>query len=121
MSFSKTQFIRATKRLDAAEGYLELRMPRQALERLDGIGEAGPLHPVVEMLRGKALWLEHRYDDAVRSLQFAAQNIDAPHDRPAWLALSVYYKNHGQQDKALDSLARARGANLPANQDSERV
>ena len=101
------------KRLASAEGYLELRMPSEALESLQGIGEPGPLRGAVEMLRGKAFWLQHRYDDAARSLRLAAQSIDAPHDRPAWLALSIYYRNHGQPGEALDSLARARGASLP--------
>ena len=113
MTFDHVQFVRAVRRLASAEGYLELRMPRQALENLDGIGEPGPLRPAVEMLRGKALWLDHRYDDAARSLRFAARNIHSPHDRPVWLALSIYYRNHGQPGKALDSLARARGASLP--------
>ena len=116
MTFSQAQLARAAKRLDAAEGYLELRMPRQALESLQRIDEPGPLRPVVEMLRGKALWQLHRYDDAAKSLRFAAQNIHSPHDRSAWLALSVYYRNHGQQGKAIDSLARARGASLPQAQ-----
>jgi len=113
MVFDQSQFVRVAKRLTSAEGYLELRMPQQALESLEGIGEAGPLAGAVEMLRGKALWLGRRYDDAAKSLRLAARSIHAPHDRPAWLALSIYYRNRGQQAEALDSLARARGATLP--------
>lgn len=113
MNFDQTQLVRTAKRLSWAEGYLQLRMPKQALESLDGIGDPGPFRPAVEMLRGKALWLEHRYDDAAKSLQFAAQHMSAPHDRSAWLALSIYYRNQGQNGEALDSLARARGASLP--------
>ncbi len=113
MTLNHTQFVRTMKRLASAEGYLELRMPGEALESLEEIGEPGPLRGAVEMLRGKAFWLQHRYDDAAKSLRVAAQNIDAPHDRPAWMALSIYYRNQGQPDEALDSLARARGARLP--------
>lgn len=110
MIFDPHQLVRATKRLASAEGYLELHMPHQALESLERIAEPGPLRPVVEMLRGKALWMEHRYDDAARSLAYAAENMGSPHNRPAWLALSLYYQQHGQAEAALESLARARGA-----------
>ncbi|MBN1588687.1 MAG: hypothetical protein JW888_04155 [Pirellulales bacterium] len=120
MTFNPSQFVCAAKRLTSAEGYLELRMPRQALESLDGIGDPGPLRPIVEMLRGKALWLDRRYEDAARSLRFAARNIHSPHNRPAWLALSIYYRNHGQPGEALDSLARARGASLPERRPEAR-
>ena len=113
MTLNHTQFVRTMKRLASAQGYLELRMPGQALESLQGIGEPGPLRGAVEMLRGKAFWLQHRYDDAAQSLRVAAQSIDAPHDRPAWMALSIYYRNQGEPGKAMDSLARARGAHLP--------
>ncbi len=113
MDPSKKREIRVLRRLVEAEGYLELGMPSQALARLEGIDDSGPLLAVVEMLRGKALWVQHRFDDAAHSLRFAAQHIHAPFDRPAWLALSWYYHNRGETDRAIQSLARARGAHFP--------
>jgi len=111
--------IRAQKRLMAAEGYLELGLPTHALECLEGLGALGPLEPIAQMLRGKALWLQRRYTDAARSLRAAAETIHAPHDRPAWLALSLYYRHAGKMAQAIDSLARARGAHPPVQPRSQ--
>jgi hypothetical protein len=102
------------KRLVEADGYLDLGMTRQALATLDAIDEPGGFLGAIEFLRGKALWLENRIDDAADSLRFAAEHTRAPFNRPAWLALSAYYHDHGLTDQAIDSLAHARGANNPS-------
>jgi tetratricopeptide (TPR) repeat protein len=113
MAYDQTQLVQTTKRLLAAEGYLELRMPGQALESLETIDDPGPFRGAIELLRGKALWLAHRYDEAATALEYAAKSLRAPLNREAWLALSIYYRNQGQSDEALESLARARGAHPP--------
>ena len=120
MDFDRTQFVRVLKRLQEAEGYLELGMTEHTLRCLEGLGELGPFEPAAEMLRGKALWMQHRYDDAAASLRVAAHKFDAPHDRPAWLALSLYYRRAGDMNRAVQSLARARGAHLPKRKPKSR-
>jgi tetratricopeptide (TPR) repeat protein len=120
MTLDRRQFVRVSKRLTEAEGYLELGLAPQALDRLDGLGELGFLTPAVEMLRGKAMWQQRRYDDAVESLRAAVEHIRGPHNRQAWLALSLYYRDRGLADEAIDSLARARGAQLPDQRPQSR-
>ena len=74
-----------------------------------------PVSPVVGddrrfILRGEALRMQHRYDAAASALRTAAQKFPAPYDRPAWLALSQCYRQVGDMNRAIQSLARARGA-----------
>jgi tetratricopeptide (TPR) repeat protein len=113
MAHDRRQFVRVSKRLAEAEGYLELGMAQHALDRLDGLDDAGLLASAVDVVRGKAMWQQRRYDDAVESLRSAVARDHSPHHRQAWLALSVYYRDRGLADEAIDRLARARGARLP--------
>ena len=108
---ANTQYIRLTKRLTQADGYIDLGMSQHALNRLENIGAAGPFAPAVAMLRGKALWLQKRFDEAAEQLLKAADGLSAPHSRQAWLALSLYHKKQGDIDDAIDALSKARGAN----------
>jgi len=105
--------IRIAKRLAAATGYLELGMTQHALDSLEGLGNLGPFEGPVELLRGESLRLQHRYDEAEKSLQIAAKKFPAPGDRTAWLALSNCYRQAGDVDGAVQMLARARGAHRP--------
>jgi tetratricopeptide (TPR) repeat protein len=113
MEQCKKREIRTLRRLTEAEGYLEMGMPSHALARLEGIDHVGPLRGAVEMLRGKAFWIQRKFEDAANSLQFAAENVNSPLNRPAWLALSWYHRNQGQTWLAIEELARARGAQIP--------
>ncbi|MBN2022467.1 MAG: hypothetical protein JW809_06695 [Pirellulales bacterium] len=119
MMLDPTQFLRARRRLIQAEGYLELGMSQHTLDQLDGLDDFGPLEPLAQLLRGKALWAQRRYAAAADSLLLAAQRIDSPHNRPAWLALSLYYRDIGAVDRAVESLARARGARAPGRRRSQ--
>ena len=110
MSFDEVHYQRISKRLAQAVGYLEFGMPGHALERLEGLGELGPLEAEVEMVRGEALQCQHRYDDAAASLKNAARKAPSPRNRAAWLALSMCYRQAGDTDRAIQSLANARGA-----------
>lgn len=114
MNTQNRQYLRIMKRLIEADGYLDLGMTRQAMNTLDTIQDPGDYLGAIEFLRGKALWMEDRIDDAVDSLRFAAEHTMSPFNRPAWLALSAYYRNNGFTDQAIDSLAHARGANNPS-------
>lgn len=103
------QLIRIARRVREATGYIELGMPKQALERLEGIREIGQFEAEVELLRGKALQMQCRYDDAKTAFETAAQKLPAPHDRSAWHALSLCYRQVGDATRAIQSLAYARG------------
>lgn len=110
MSFDQRQLVRIAKRLQEAAGYFELGMAEHTLECLDGLGELGPFEAEVALLRGEALRLQHRYDDAALALKIAARKFPAPFDRSAWFALSLCYRQAGATGLAIQSLARARGA-----------
>ena len=105
--------IRIAKRLAAATGYLELGMTQHALDTLEGLSDLGPFEGPVELLRGEALRIQHRYADAEKSLKIAARKFPSPEDRTAWLALSNCYRQAGDVDGAVRMLARARGAHPP--------
>lgn len=92
---------RVIRKLTAADGYLELGMPTQALGELDSIVEAGPLQPAVEFMTGLALKDSHRYEDAIAPLQKAAVEIPAPHNRDAWVSLGECYRMTGLPELAV--------------------
>lgn len=98
--------IRLTRLLREAEGYLELNMPRQALEMLDRIDKPGTFRGQHLYLKGEALRALERYQEAVPVLVDAVDL--APSNIHAWLALGWCYKRIDQLDKAIDSLERAR-------------
>jgi tetratricopeptide (TPR) repeat protein len=110
MSFDRVQMVRVAKRMQQAAGYLELGMAQHALDRLDQAGEFGPFEAEIDLLRGQALGMQHRFRDAAVSIQSALLKFPAPHDKRAWLALSHCYKAAGDTQRALQSLAQARGA-----------
>jgi tetratricopeptide (TPR) repeat protein len=113
MTMEVTQFIRVTRHLREATGYLELGMAQHAVDHLKGVGDMGPLEPAAEMLRGEAYFLLHRYKDAALSLESAARKFAAPQNRSAWFALSQCYRKAGDVDRAIQTLGRARGARPP--------
>lgn len=110
MSFDLVQMVRVAKRMRQATGYLELGMGLQARERLDSVGTLGPFEAEADLLRGTALQMEHRYDDAATSFQNAVLKFPSPQDKAAWLALSECYRQVGDVERAVESLANARGA-----------
>ena len=110
MSFDTIQMVRIAKRLVEATGYLELGMTQHTLDRLSDLGEVGPFEADVEMLRGEALRQQHRYADAAVALKGTAVKASSPHSKSAWLAVALWYREAGNADQAIHSLARARGA-----------
>ena len=109
MILSSLQLARLCKRMTEATGYLELGMAEQALDRLTGLGELGPLEGEVELIRGEALRCQRRYEDAANSFEKAIRNGPAPRKRTAWLGLSLCYRQAGDTARAIQSLAHARG------------
>jgi tetratricopeptide (TPR) repeat protein len=110
MTLDIRHLIRIAKRVTEATGYFELGMIEHALDCLEGLGELGPFEAQVQLLRGEALRMQHRYDDAATALKTAARKFPSPYDKPAWFALSLCYRQAGDTRQAIPSLARARGA-----------
>ena len=88
------------RRVCAAEGYLELGMPVQALAELDAIQEPSTLAPHVQLLRGTSLMAQERYDEAMEPLQQAVRTVPAPYNRLAWWSLSKCFEHEGWTDLA---------------------
>jgi len=105
--------LRTLRRLEAAEGYLELQMPEHAWNELNAVEEAGPFEGSIALLKGEALKGQQRYDDAIASLQKAAQMIPAPHNQRAWQSLGECYRLGGRQDMADLVEAFARSPQAP--------
>jgi Flp pilus assembly protein TadD len=101
-----TNRIRLTRLLREAEGYLELSMPRQALDILQRIDKPGTFRGQHLYLQGEALRSLEKYQEAVPMLVDAVDL--APSNIHAWMALGWCYKRTDQLDKAIDSLERAR-------------
>jgi hypothetical protein len=89
------KLLRIGKRMTQAAGYLELHMPQQALDSLEGLGPLGPFEAEVEFLRGHALRMQHRYREAARKFKLAAQKLPAQQNPDAWVALVEIYRRPG--------------------------
>lgn len=105
---------RVVRKLTAADGYLELGMPTQAIVELESIEGAGPLQPAVEFMTGLALKDQHRYEEAIEPLQKAAVEIPAPHNRDAWLSLGECYRLSGLPELAVIAEMFADEPGVPA-------
>lgn len=113
MLFDARQMVRVAKRMKEATGYLELGLTQRALDCLQGLGALGPFAAEVELIRGRAMQSQHRYEEATRSFELAARIAPPPMDKSAWLALSLCYKQVGDLDRAVQMLGHARGALPP--------
>jgi len=108
------------RRLQAAEGYLELNLPKYAWDELQSIEDPGPLEAFVEFLKGEALKGQERYEEAVAPLKRAAELAPAPHNQKAWLSLSECFRRGGKEELAelADIMARTQTGvivQLPSN------
>ena len=100
--------IRLRQILREAEGYLELKMPLQALETLSRVDSLSPHQSQTLYLRGESLRALERYEEALVPLIEASEL--APSNVHVWLALGWCYKRTGQLDLAIQSLEQAREA-----------
>lgn len=91
---------KTVRRLIAAEGYLELGMPRQALRELDKVSDPGSLTASFSFLRGESLKRIGRYSEAIQPLQYAADLLPIPHSQLPWKSLGACYRESGQNDLA---------------------
>lgn len=105
---SASERVRRARLIRAAEGYLELDMPQQAIETLDRLGDLGTFRAHVEYLRGEALRALGEYHRALESLAVAADM--APSNFHIRLAQGWCYKRIGRLDLAIESLEEALDA-----------
>ncbi len=91
---------KTVRRLIAAEGYLELGMPVQALRELDQVKDPGSLTASYSYLRGESLKRIGRYTEAIKPLQYAADLLPIPHSQLPWKSLGACYRESGQNDLA---------------------
>lgn len=88
-----------------AEGYLELGMPRHALDVLARYGNPETLPDHALYLQGESLRALGQFREALEPLSRAAQgNPDNIH---IWLALGWCHKRSGRIDLAIESLEEA--------------
>ena len=88
------------RRLLAADGYLDLRMPAQALKELDKIEDSGPFEASVYFLRGTALKELGEIEHAIPWLEEAARLIPSPLTHFAWKSLEECYTAQGNWQMA---------------------
>ncbi|MFO1040850.1 MAG: hypothetical protein U0941_03640 [Planctomycetaceae bacterium] len=95
------------RRLAAAEGYLELNMPRYAIDELNRVQDAGPFEPIAQLFRGEALQAQEKYAEAIEPLNVAAHLFPKPFNQRAFMALSNCYRHEGQEQLADEAAAAA--------------
>jgi len=91
---------KAIRRLQTAEGYLELNLPERALAELKKIEDKGPFEAAIALLEGEALKIQERYDEAVVPLKRAAAMIPTPLNKRAWRSLADCYRQSGRLELA---------------------
>jgi len=109
--------IRFAKRLRAAMGYYELGMTQHAVECLDSAAamkDIGPLRLAISMIKAHFAMQPHRFEAASTLLEAIARAAPRPQSQSIWLVLSLCYNDAGDSERAIDTLACARGAKPPA-------
>ncbi len=101
------------RRLAAAEGFLELGLPKYALSELARVDDAGPFEGIAKLLSGEALKAESRFDEAIPALNRAAELFPQPFSKRAWWGLSECYREQGRNDLAEQAVANATPPDLP--------
>jgi Flp pilus assembly protein TadD len=100
---------RIVRKLDEAEGYLMLDLPREALAILQSREEWATMQFEASLLTGMALRALERHRDAIGPLEVAAAL--RPGDLDAAMALGWCYKRTQKLAQAIDALERARAEN----------
>ncbi len=106
---------RVVRRLAAAEGYLELGMAARAIAEIESVKESGPFEAIAELLRGEALQLEARFDEAIPALNRAAELFPKPFNQRALLRLSACYRERGDLALADEAEAAAQTKDGPVS------
>lgn len=98
---------KAARRLQAAEGYLQLGLPDYALDELSHVEAGGPFEAMREGLTGEALKAARRFDEAIPHLRQAIGLIPGPLSCPVWISLSECYAAAGDTESSDACLAAA--------------
>lgn len=101
---------KAARRLQAAEGYLQLGLPDYALDELKHVEAGGPFEAMREGLTGEALKAAHRFDEAIPHLRQAIGLMPGPLSCPVWISLSECYAAAGDNESSDACLAAAEKA-----------
>jgi len=88
------------RRLLAADGYLQLELPEQAVSELEKIDHAGALEGPRQLLLGISLKRAGYSNDAVRHLESAARVMPGPVRNFAWSELADCYRESGSDEMA---------------------
>lgn len=100
---------RTVRKLTAAEGYLELGLPRLALEELAAIGDPGEYQMPVLWMTGEALKANGQFDEAVAPLKFVAESVAGPMSVRAWQSLSDCLEKSGRKKRSVQTPAIRNG------------
>ena len=92
-------------RLEAAEGYLLLEMPEQALRELDGIRRSGFNNAAVSRTRGEALRDLRRHEEAIVDFE-QADELEAD-DLTTLMGMAWCLKRTDRLPDAIDVMKRA--------------
>lgn len=102
---------RTVRKLTAAEGYLELDLPKLALDELASIGDPGEYQLPVLWMTGEALKADGRFDEAVAPLKLVAESVTGPISARASESLSDCLEKSGRPIPAEEEeTATARSA-----------
>ena len=97
---------RIRRRLHEAEGYLELELPKHALQILDSRSDWPGLQFEACLIKGEALRRLERFREAIGPLEISASL--RPSDSRVALALGWCYKRTNRLAQAIDILDRVR-------------
>lgn len=97
--------IRLRQAIRESEGYLELGMPRHALEVLGRVDDPGTFRAQLLYLKGESLRALAEYEEAIEPLVAAGELT--PSNIHVWLALGWCYKRTGRIDLAIGALEQA--------------
>jgi tetratricopeptide (TPR) repeat protein len=119
---------RIARRLTAAEGYLELGLPADALDELLKIENAGPFQAACMWMMGESLRVQGLYEEAIAPLRQAARALPSETGHQAWEALKDCLEKSGRSataedmaqtmeylEQRSDSLSRSSGRIQPAS------
>tara|TARA_R110002072_G_scaffold303130_1_gene495018 strand:- start:43963 stop:44439 length:477 start_codon:yes stop_codon:yes gene_type:complete len=93
---------RIARRMTAAEGYLELGLPADALAELQNIENPAPFEGAYMWLLGESLRNQGLYDEAIAPLRRAAQTLPSETGQQAWEALNDCLEKSGRSAIAGD-------------------
>lgn len=112
MQHDNLQLVRVMMRVRHAMGYFQLGMTQHALACLDAAEKLPPLGPfalVIPVLRAEILGGKRSYEEAAKALELLAEKLPPAYGQPLWAALSMCYRHSGDNERAVQSLAYARG------------